>query len=722
MYNSWIFRLVFSIVLCFCYQIGFCQQTVLDSLETLLPNTTNIDKKIILHQALLVGYKEKDTKKAIKYGDEALRLLPPKAYEQRGEVFTQLGHIHRKSVQFNKAIACFDSAFYYFDKTGIEEKKAAINEHKVFLYKKLVIENLYKAPDKAMEYAQLLLKVVPNDNLNNRGSTYSLIASIYGIKRQTDSAFHFLDSALYFFRKTNNQREIARVYSFKGGTYNNDSNYKEASKWLYKSLEVYDSLNLPAKSANVLDGLAAIDIYLKDYPEALKKIARAIDIYTTVNNDLGLAIAYLNMGVVYIHSQDWKNAIFHLDKAISLFIPLQEYGNLVRTYVLKSNALEKNNQLEQAQQSIQKAVELKEYVHNRVNLLEIYISQAKLFFATKNYSQSSSSFRGILDSAKQISALPLQKDALKGLIKNSVATNNHKKAYEYLTQLNEIKDSLTVLNNQKNIKNLEIKYHTEKKELENQQLLKEKELQAKDIVRNRQLFYLSMGVAFLIFIISILLLRQYKANAAATNNELKSKLLRNQMSPHFLFNSLVAIQSFVYTNHPIKAGDYLSSFATLMRAILDNSSQEYITVAKELQWLENYLSLQLLRFKDKFDYRINIDENIDVKHVLIPPMLIQPFIENSLEHGLKNLDKKGLISIKIQQHKEELYIEVKDNGLGISNTTSLEHKKHQSRALSITKERLKFLNNKQNRKIDFDIKSDHTGTIISFRIPFQSKF
>lgn len=718
-------HLFLFIIYLLSYQTSLCQQNSIDSLERLLPQTTKVDDKVVLYEALIVKYEEKDPNKVVQYSNQILKLLTENAYETKGNVYNYLGLAYKQLVQHDKAIACFDSALYCFEFSNSKEKISATTENKWRAYRYLTVKNLYKDPDKAMKYAEILLELAPNsNNPDHMAMSYSLIGSIHSIRHQAERSFEYFDSAIYYYKKTDNQREIARMYNFKGTAYYILVQYKDASKWLYKSLETYDSLNLPSKTASTLDALASIDMYFKDYPAAIKKRSKAIDIHTNINNNpTGAAISNLNMGNIYIATKEWDKAIPYLNKAISLFIELNEYGNLIRAYLLQTDALEKNGQLKLAQQSIEKAIELKEHAYNQDDLLKIYAKQAALFFVVKDYSKSIASFSMLLDSAEKSSNIYLQIEVLKGLMRNYTVTNNFKKAFDCSTKLLIVNDSLIAQNNQKNIKDIEIKYNTEKKEQENQLLLKEKELQAKDVLRNQQLFYLSIGFAFLILIISILVLRQYKLTARATNNQLKSRLLRNQMSPHFLFNSLVAIQSFVYTNKPIKAGDYLSSFASLMRAILDNSSQEYITIEKELQWLENYLSLQLLRFSHKFEYHIDLDQNIQVDDVLIPPMLIQPFIENALEHGLKKLDKKGLLSIRIQHLGKELLIEVEDNGIGMSNTVSDSYKKHQSRALTITKERLTFLNKKQAQKIDFDIKSStNNGTLVSFRIPFKSKF
>lgn len=717
-------HLVLFLVYSFFYQTAFCQQSSTDSLEAVLIQATDTDKKISLFQALILEYSEKDIDQVVNYCTEILSLLSSQSYQRRGEVYHYLGKTYTQIGRHEQAFACADSALHCFERTGNQEGIIVAQGKKWNTCRNLVVFNMYKATDKAMKYAHLLLKIASdNNNHSQMGESHSLIGAIHGIKHQTDRSFEYFDSAVYYLKKTDNQREIARTYNHIGTAYKIIRNYNEASKWLYKSLEVYDSLQLPSKIGSILSNLAAIDIHFKDYPAAIEKQLRAIDIHTNMNkNPTGAAIANLNISNTYVLTKEWDKALIYINKAISLFIELNEYGNLIIAYVVKTKILKNSGQLKLAQQSIQKAIELKEHAYNQDDLLNIYLKQAQLFFETKDYSQSITSFNMILDSAEHASNINMQIGALHGLMNSYTASKNFEKAYECSTKLLIVNDSLIAQNNQKNIKDIEIKYNTEKKEQENQLLLKEKELQAKDVLRNRQLFYLSIGLAFLIFIISILVLRQYKLTATATNNQLKSRLLRNQMSPHFLFNSLVAIQSFVYSNNPLKAGDYLSSFATLMRAILDNSSKEYITLDKEIEWLENYLGLQLLRFQHKFEYHLDLDPNIEKSNTLIPPMLIQPFIENALEHGLNGLSKKGVLSIKIQQFENEILIEVQDNGLGLSKSDSA-LKKHESHAIRITQERLKFLNKKQAKKIHFEITSaPNQGTLVAFKIPFNSKF
>jgi len=210
------------------------------------------------------------------------------------------------------------------------------------------------------------------------------------------------------------------------------------------------------------------------------------------------------------------------------------------------------------------------------------------------------------------------------------------------------------------------------------------------------------------------------------NSELNQKLLRLQMNPHFIFNSLSAIQNYIYTNQTHLAGNYLSDFAHLIRLILNNSRSELIPFEKELETINLYLKLQKLRFEDKFDYHIEVDPELKNGEYEIPPMLAQPFLENAIEHGLKNLDRKGQLNIHYRWFDGMIRFELEDNGIGL--TAGKKHKEeskpgHESLAISICKKRLEILRNKRGGEITFlleEIKNaagEVKGTRVAFNIP-----
>ncbi|MEZ5196899.1 MAG: histidine kinase [Bacteroidales bacterium] len=210
---------------------------------------------------------------------------------------------------------------------------------------------------------------------------------------------------------------------------------------------------------------------------------------------------------------------------------------------------------------------------------------------------------------------------------------------------------------------------------------------------------------------------------------MEQRLLRSQMNPHFIFNSLSSIQSFIFESNPIEAGSYLSRFAELIRSILYNSREEFIPLEKEIKTLQYYFDLQQLRYTNKFDYEIDIDPLLEVESISIPPMLAQPFIENAIEHGIKHLDEKGLISVSFTLMKAEtLLMMVEDNGIGIKAARSLKNEKgeeHKSLATIITKERIEILNKGKRKKLysmqindTFDSNGMVDGTRVKFIIPF----
>lgn len=211
--------------------------------------------------------------------------------------------------------------------------------------------------------------------------------------------------------------------------------------------------------------------------------------------------------------------------------------------------------------------------------------------------------------------------------------------------------------------------------------------------------------------------------------ELEQKALRLQMNPHFIFNALNSIQSQIGTNNEQSARYYLAKFSRLMRQILDNSRQTTITLEEEISTLENYLLIEKFCNGDRFDYRIITDPSLETDFIKIPPMLLQPFIENAIKHGMKyQSDKRGFIEVKFEERHDWLVCTVTDNGIGRKKAEELNQASketyHKSTALMVTRERLNLLNMDADVNpleiIDlYDDKGQASGTQVILRIPLR---
>jgi two-component system, LytTR family, sensor kinase len=203
---------------------------------------------------------------------------------------------------------------------------------------------------------------------------------------------------------------------------------------------------------------------------------------------------------------------------------------------------------------------------------------------------------------------------------------------------------------------------------------------------------------------------------------LELSALQSQMNPHFIFNSLGAIQYFIQTHDAEKADDYLSNFAKLMRMILESSKSRYITIEDEIELLTLYLGLEQIRFEDKFTFELTVDEELD-QDFKIPPMIIQPYIENAINHGLVNLkNKMGELKIIVNNlNNNAIEMIVIDNGIGRVEASKLRNKNHKSRGMQIVNERIESFNESDKfqvtSKIDdlYDENNLAKGTMITLR-------
>lgn len=205
---------------------------------------------------------------------------------------------------------------------------------------------------------------------------------------------------------------------------------------------------------------------------------------------------------------------------------------------------------------------------------------------------------------------------------------------------------------------------------------------------------------------------------------LEQKALQLQMNPHFIFNVLNGIKA-LGTSDTDKMNTTINKFATLLRLTLSNSRQENITLNEEIKTLKNYIEVEQLMNEKKFTYSIDIDSIIDVEEILIPPMLVQPFVENAIAHGIKTINNVGELKISFSVKNEFLRCTVQDNGIGIEESISRKTNiSHQSMALEVTKERVESLSGKNAFKIEQlnDANDKILGTKVSFKIPLLTDY
>ncbi|AWI27193.1 tetratricopeptide repeat-containing sensor histidine kinase [Flavobacterium pallidum] len=258
------------------------------------------------------------------------------------------------------------------------------------------------------------------------------------------------------------------------------------------------------------------------------------------------------------------------------------------------------------------------------------------------------------------------------------------------------------------------------------QLEKEKALKDELISKKNTFNYFLIGSVLLLFLLFIFIAKALYS-IKIKNKEIALQSLRREMNPHFIFNSLNSVNQFISQNKELEANKYLSSYSHLMRNMMEHSNKDFVTVSSEIEQLTKYLDLEHLRFSDKFDYKIIVDDNIDADQTFIPNMILQPHLENAIWHGIRYRESKGLLTLSIALENKKIKITIEDNGIGLTKSAELKtknQKAHHSRGITNTKERITLLNELYKKGITFSIaEKNHpeTGTIVLIYFPIIHK-
>lgn len=259
------------------------------------------------------------------------------------------------------------------------------------------------------------------------------------------------------------------------------------------------------------------------------------------------------------------------------------------------------------------------------------------------------------------------------------------------------------------------------------ELEQEKQLQSELISKKNRFNYVLIGSVALMLLLLFVIVRSLYA-IKVKNKKIALQSLRREMNPHFIFNSLNSVNQYIAENNELEANKYLTSYSGLMRNIMENSNKDFVPLSTEVEQLKKYLNLEHLRFHDKFDYTLHIDEALDPDATMIPNMLIQPHLENAIWHGLRYKETKGKLELAFRKKDKAIRVIIEDNGIGLSQSRALKtmnQKTHESRGLTNTTERIGLLNDLYKTHITMHMEeledNGHSGTRIVLHIPLIPK-
>ncbi len=638
-----------------------------------------------------------------------------------------------------------DSLIYYFTKAltisddnikSLNLTKPGYNTDLINVYKRLSvranieigIEYFYQSDYPiALEYFFGALSI--SEEIDDQGlasECYSEIGIVYKNQGKYDEALTYNQKALTYAEMGPDTSWIAACLVNNGTIYFKKGYFTIALNHYVKALKIFETLNHQRRIEACYLNIGKIHYEQNDQDKALKYFNQALKIAIKENEKTGQVNCYLGIGKIYSDKGQYDTARNFLFKSVELAEELGYRHGLDDCYINIGYTFLKENDFRIAEDYYKMALKISKDEDDNPGIAETLNSIAHIYYLEKHYKKALEIALQSLNVARGTNYLQGKKSNYQLLSQIYEAVDNTDLALKYFKLFSNIKDSLFSEGKYKAIKEIETKFETEKRKQQLVLLTEKNHVQLLKLSRRNRLFISSLIVVALIMVIGYILFRNSGLKARHKAAELEQKMLRSQMNPHFIFNSLIAIQSYIYKKDPVQAGDFLAKFADLVRIILEGSRVEFVTLEKEIRMLKLYFELQNLRFENKCEYKIEVGNDIDQENLSIPPMLAQPFIENAIEHGLRHKKEMGFIHVAFQKKDNCILLTVEDDGVGRAKASEIEKgKKHKSIAMAITKERLGVFRKKFKKKFvlyitDLQDKAGRPiGTKIIVEIPFS---
>lgn len=581
------------------------------------------------------------------------------------------------------------------------------------------VVNIKKDANKSIEFVTLALE--QSKTVKQNAEAYEVLADVFLQLKQYDLAVSNYRISLQNFESIEVKLKLAKAYHL-------NKNYQE-SKDTYQSIKTGSLSNYQMVEYN--EGLGDVHYKTKFYPQALEFYNKALDV--AKKHLITPKITDLNSKIAAVYDASGKTLEAQLFYQNSLNLASGENKKrAVEEKIKVADFQSKNKAYDEEIQLRKEALEdIEDIAHDSVIDNESSLTLQKqnykignAYYLQKDYDNAIPYFEKSIKEAENKQDLVVQKDATRKLSEafrdvgdfdKALATYQdyvnlvealYVKKEQELSQLARFNKDIIAKQNR--INSLE----TDRQLSQSQYLLSNERSK-----RQEWIIYSLVGGLVLLLVMAYFMYKYIRQQRLA-NNLLALKSLRSQMNPHFIFNALNSVNSFIASSDERAANHYLTEFSQLMRAVLENSEQDFIPLEKEIELLKLYTKLEHFRFKDKFDYSIDVDETISISDFQIPPMLLQPYIENAVWHGLRYKTEKGHLWIDIDKKSEdEITISIADDGIGRQRSKELKtdhQKKQNSKGMGNIKKRVSILNEMYKDKVDVFIddyqQADDKGT------------
>ena len=527
------------------------------------------------------------------------------------------------------------------------------------------------------------------------------------------------------------RNSLARAYGSIGIVFSEQSSYAKALQYELRALKIYEETKNLEKCARLYNNIGIVYKAQDEDFKALNYFVKCLKIQEKIGDET-VGITTTNIGNIYLHQKNFPKALEYYTKAQQLFAKYPNarglgelYNNLGLYYKMMNNPSE-------ALKTFNKAIVAFTSIEDKFGISDTYFYIGDIYFEQNKLAESLVATNKSLALAKELEIIEQVQNAEKRLSEIYEKQNNTNESLKHFKLYSIAKDSVANAENIRSSVRAEMNFEFDKKDA-----LQKKEQEKRELVyseaskrHQQQIFFVILFILLVFGIIFLIYNRLQLKKTLTLQKELaeyEQKALHLQMNPHFVFNCLGSISSFIVQNGTDSAIKYLSKFSKLMRLTLEYSKESLIPIDKEMESLQNYLELEQLRFNQKFDFSITKSKEIE-DDMALPPLLLQPFVENAIIHGLIPKNEKGNIAIDFSIEKENLICTIEDNGIGFDKSKELKENLvsvHKSMALDITKKRLEMMEASTSRKANVEIeelkndKGEILGTKVILNLPIQ---